>query len=511
MNLIVETPPSAQQVFQDKLLPDEMILWAGQPEQRVVLNALDYLLIPLGLILAWVSIPGPSSIDSIPYIDPGYYLCGIAWFIAALFILFGRLKYKSWRNQHSYFAVTDKRVMSAMLGKRSYFRAADISSLTKFWKGGSTRARYIAFLSIQVRTFNQNYPLVLLYFPAVGTGLDIFIPSSLIPHSALMFYDIPEVDKVYSLLFTEDAFADPDPLPADHMTTTPFSNQQFSKSPRRMSLDDMVRTMSGGGSALGGWILFGLGLFFFWTLTVHSDFVTPLFWFGARTTTGKISDVSTTSYLEDGADRGNYILAYSYCYSTPEGRARKGTSYVPMNVAQYSDHGGEYRPKVRYLSYRPSISRLDGMRGSPYSALDGTFVALIPLLGLWWILWVVVGSTKSLLLMRNGKLALGYLKSGHMSSSGSHLLSYAFVLEDGITYEKAVETEHADEKRFILYYPGHPERAVILDSISGEPQLDESGNIYLSEPPSCSPVCMLAIPTVVLILHGWYAYTHFLK
>lgn len=102
--------------FADDLLPGEKILWAGQPSDRLTLQASDGCLVPFSLLWggfaffwefvalnAWLQDPSGGSIVmpifGLPFVAIGAYL------------IFGRFWVDRWIRRYTFYAVTDRRAL----------------------------------------------------------------------------------------------------------------------------------------------------------------------------------------------------------------------------------------------------------------------------------------------------------------------------------------------------------------------------------------------------------------
>lgn len=184
------------QLFQEELLKDETVLWTGQPEPKVLFTKADIFLIPFSLLWAGFAIfwevtaiimlvPSEVSRGNSPIFFP---IFGAFFVIVGLYFVFGRFIYKILRKKHTYYAVTDRRViiLTQMHGRN--IQAAFIDAIPSI--NVSSRADGIGSV-----TFGAPNP----WGPGYGnTGMDFFTPFS--GGGVPTFYDIKDARKVYELV-----------------------------------------------------------------------------------------------------------------------------------------------------------------------------------------------------------------------------------------------------------------------------------------------------------------------
>ena len=124
----------ADAFFKD-LLPDEKILWQGQPAPGIHLTPMiDALFIPFSIFwgahaLIW---NGAVWAKGAPWF---FRLFGLPFLCAVLYITVGRFFYRAWLNQRTWYAVTNARVLicqEGLFSVRRYFmldRVAEVQRL----------------------------------------------------------------------------------------------------------------------------------------------------------------------------------------------------------------------------------------------------------------------------------------------------------------------------------------------------------------------------------------------
>ncbi len=80
-------------------------------------------------------------------------------------------------------------------------------------------------------------------------------------------------------------------------------------------------------------------------------------------------------------------------------------------------------------------------------------------------------------------------------------------------YDDEVDEQENEESAGVmeplLYDPGAPSRAVLLDELPGNPRIDENGQIRLDSP--AKTLLALIVPSVVIIGHGCYLLSRFFR
>lgn len=183
-----------EQVFKDELLPNESVLWAGQPSTKVVFTRGDIFLIPFSLLwggfaifweLGVLGMAAHSQNGGPPEIFP---LFGIPFVLMGLYFIFGRFIYKNWRKKRTYYAVTNQRVLIMTRGASTNVQAAFTNTIPSISK--SIRTDGIGTL-----VFGNMAPAAGMY---QNTGMDFF--GSSYGNVAPAFYDVPNAQRVYELV-----------------------------------------------------------------------------------------------------------------------------------------------------------------------------------------------------------------------------------------------------------------------------------------------------------------------
>lgn len=103
------------EVFSTELLPDEKIVWTGQPNRSVVFHPEDWFVIPFSLMWGGFTIFGFLS-------GPGTWQ--FRWFITPFvligqYIIWGRFLFQYWNKGRTFYALTNRRALTVSYGFRS--------------------------------------------------------------------------------------------------------------------------------------------------------------------------------------------------------------------------------------------------------------------------------------------------------------------------------------------------------------------------------------------------------
>jgi hypothetical protein len=164
---------------------------------------------------------------------------------------------------------------------------------------------------------------------------------------------------------------------------------------------------------------------------------------------------------------------------------------------------------VNYLRSNPAISRLPGTRRGMFPAWVLGIVAPFPLIGLVFIAFGLRRGLQAVKLLSIGQVGMGRLKSKEptgvrVNNRPVYNLTFEFSA-DGTLYEVSSKTHQPhllqDERQErLVYNPRHPDQAVMLDNLSGSPQLDDFGQI---QPGSLKGALLtLILPAVTVLVHG---------
>lgn len=171
----------------NELLPTEEILWMDRPVIWKLFTTYDLFLIPFSLF--WCAITLPLLFSGLLHGNLIGILLPHGWI--GLYMLFGRFIFKVIRKQHTFYAVTNQRVLilSTLFGRR--LQAFSLGRLPASEKVVGRRGiGTITFLEPPRKSWwghrnNVSY---------ANTGMDLF--GGAVPG----MYDIRDVDEVYRLI-----------------------------------------------------------------------------------------------------------------------------------------------------------------------------------------------------------------------------------------------------------------------------------------------------------------------
>jgi hypothetical protein len=288
--------------------------------------------------------------------------------------------------------------------------------------------------------------------------------------------------------------------------------------PRYVPLALKIKVLFGGFFSQFGWMWLGFSLIFMWVFPINIDYLS---WWQFRNkdnimvTKGILTREEKTKFTEGGDDNSNGTPVYALHYSYEDSLKNqyKGVSY---KVGSYYE--AKSNVEVEYLKNNPATSRIQGLRRKPMP-VGLIFIFLFPLLGLAFIIGGMKQGFKGFLLLSQGKLASGKIKSKiatntRINNEIVYKMTFEFIAEDGRTYEAITNTHtpellEDDEKEKLLYAPLKPTYAVMIDTLPGSPRIDNQGsflpgNIFQAG-------LYIALPLLTIVIHAVIAYYKFLK
>jgi hypothetical protein len=170
-------------LFQEELLSDEELLWAGQPDLKRLFTGADIFLIPFSLLwggfaLFFFALTLGTGIFS---------LFGFVFALIGLYFIVGRFLYKILKKKNTYYAVTNRRVLVLNTLLTRSLRAAFINTIPTIYKSVRFGRGTITFGNRNIWT--SMYENTGMDFFAWGHGQDV--PT---------FYDIEDAEDVYHLV-----------------------------------------------------------------------------------------------------------------------------------------------------------------------------------------------------------------------------------------------------------------------------------------------------------------------
>lgn len=175
------------ELFKDELLKDEEVLWCGQPDSSVIFSGSDIFLVPFSIL--WGGFAMFWEVSAITMSTPFFFcLFGIPFVIIGLYFIFGRFIYKGIKKKHTYYAVTNQRILILTNLSKKNLEAKFITQIPCINK--SVRSDGKGTIKFGDSIFFRG-----MYG---NTGMDLF--GSIYGKDVPTFYDIKEIDKVYKLV-----------------------------------------------------------------------------------------------------------------------------------------------------------------------------------------------------------------------------------------------------------------------------------------------------------------------
>ena len=105
----------AQQIILPELDPLERLLWACRPTRGIIFRRADSLMIPFSLM--WAGFVVFWEIAAYRESGPSFFsLWGVPFVLVGAYLVVGRFLWDAWRRAHTFYAVTDRRVLIVTRG-----------------------------------------------------------------------------------------------------------------------------------------------------------------------------------------------------------------------------------------------------------------------------------------------------------------------------------------------------------------------------------------------------------
>lgn len=141
MSTLAGTYNASYAEIQPELLAGESVLWAGQPQKKVVFHSRDRFAIPFSLMWGGFAIfwelAATGSSGNWESGTPNLFLMlwGIPFVVIGQYMIWGRFLYTAWRKGRTHYGVTNKRVIVLNAGSTRkitdrYFANLDSVSLS---------------------------------------------------------------------------------------------------------------------------------------------------------------------------------------------------------------------------------------------------------------------------------------------------------------------------------------------------------------------------------------------
>jgi hypothetical protein len=272
--------------------------------------------------------------------------------------------------------------------------------------------------------------------------------------------------------------------------------------PRRITPILALQALFGGARSQAGWFLVAIGPFF-WFYVWHSDLSGWRFLLDQVVhTSGVSTGCEDSGFAVEGSEgeRSPPIYQNHYRYNV-NGKTLDGVAYQTSKCVRAGT------VEVEYLRSEPDISRILDMRRQPLPAWLA-LLAIIPGTGFAVILGCLIKGRLRLRLLRIGLPAHGKLinkeRRGTSDGPWEYVMTFEYQAGDGVLRRTTAKTLHPERledhpAETLLYDPGYPEKAILLDDLPGTVTLDEGGH-----PTGSSFECVFLPAITVLIYFWWY-------
>lgn len=265
-----------------------------------------------------------------------------------------------------------------------------------------------------------------------------------------------------------------------------------------------------------GWGVFGFAMIFWWLFGTQADLASHFqFDERTRTTTGRVVEVTQTSYSEGGSKStpGTPIFRYDFEYDLGDGVARRDTCYT-----RGQQHHNGAAVTVEYVLLSPPVARIQGARRKVFGA-ETLFVAIFPLVGLGLIAGGTLAGLRTLAVLRRGRLAMGRLvdrkpTNTTINKQRVYALTFEFNDDKGRPQRATIRTHHThkveDEAEERLFYdPQNPWRARMADLLPRGISVQPDGSLHFRGG-TLQLALAVGLPLVVLVVHGLVAVAMYL-
>ncbi len=263
------------------------------------------------------------------------------------------------------------------------------------------------------------------------------------------------------------------------------------------------QVLFGGFMSQFGWLWFGFSMIFMWAFGLSVSLNSAYFLIGdIETAQGVVSAVDTTGASE------NETPVYANHYTFRVERLEKELRGISYTTGQRFSEGQAVT--IEYIGRAPNVSRIQGARSGTFSPWVLCILGIFLLIGLLFISVGLLSGLKANRLLRHGQVGLGTLiakepTNTRINNQTVYKLTFEFTADDGLRYEAIAKSHvtHGLEDEFqeqLLYDPANPNKAVMLDNLPGEPDIDERGNIQVANPGRSLRV--LILPVSVVVIHS---------
>ena len=179
--------------LQPELTPGETIHWAGMPNPSVIFHIEDWAMIPFSLLwggftIFWEAEAAGSWSNKPAASHPWEFgmLWGAAFVLIGQYLIWGRFVVDAWLKRHTYYAVTNRRILFLQDGFKRKSRAVYLDALSEIQQEGSATGRI--WLGPKGSMFGgRNQPRQSLSAVNINAAVPVLA-------------DIDDVDSVYHLI-----------------------------------------------------------------------------------------------------------------------------------------------------------------------------------------------------------------------------------------------------------------------------------------------------------------------
>ena len=248
--------------------------------------------------------------------------------------------------------------------------------------------------------------------------------------------------------------------------------------PRHIPFTTKLEILFGGLTNRIGWPILGLGMVFFWVFSLESDLM------NIRKFSGQLKEAKGRVTMERGTGaivNGIEVEEYTYQFWTPQGL------FTGKSFSREQHYNLRNEVDVEYVENKPEFNRIKGLRTAEYGIAVGLLPLIVPFIGFLMIYLGIRGGQQTIKLLRYGKV--GYGKLFKKAATGREIndqvvyqMFFEFEASDGNKYHVETNTHEAhlledEEVEVLLYNERNPNEAMMFDSMPGEPEADEHGNI----------------------------------
>jgi len=193
---------ASMMAIQPELASGESVLWAGQPNPRVMFHKDDIFAIPFsflwgGFAIFWeAGVTGYWGNGTRTHSAPLFMvLWGIPFVLVGQYFIWGRFFHAAWLKKRTHYAVTDRRVIVVQDGWSRQMRSAFLDTLPTISREGPRDGPGTLRFTDAVSTFAFTRSQQKTRGPFAGWN-PVAVSAGTLP----VFTDIDEIDLVYRLV-----------------------------------------------------------------------------------------------------------------------------------------------------------------------------------------------------------------------------------------------------------------------------------------------------------------------